>query len=159
MFIFIFRVENYCFLNVWSFISLKYRKRTSSLNLTQNWNFLDILKILLKFEWKSRKVKFHQISKGVSRMSFHDFFMVYGAKIIYFAWRIQTTTFGQHLGNKCCLNHGWKMDHETTFFIIFWHNKRFRQHLGNKCCLNVAQMLIFEFFMKNRCFLIFWSLG
>ena len=37
-------------------------------------------------------------------MGLNDIIMIHGAKDIYFLQKFRKSTFGQHLGNTCCLN-------------------------------------------------------
>ena len=94
-----------------------------------------------------------QISTRAIFASFWPFTMIYGAKDIYFSWKNHWATFGQHLGNICCLNVALNITRKIHFCDFFDVITPLRQHLGNKCCLNVDQMLIFKFFIKFRYFL------
>ena len=85
--------------------------------------------------------------------SFKYFLMVFGAKHIYFLCKIWKSTFGQHLGNICCLNVALKSLVRQKMCKNAFLYRSLRQHLGNICCLHVDQTLPNEFFMNSRCFL------
>ena len=92
-------------------------------------------------------------SNKLISMGFKDNILIHGAKDIFFLQKFRKSTFGQHLGNICCLNVALKAllrqkMSKTEFF--YWS---LRQHLGNKCCLNADQMLPNYNFIKNRCLL------
>ena len=47
---------------------------------------------------------FHKTLTRAIFLSFDSFYMIHGAKDIYFLWKFWKSTFGQHLGNICCLH-------------------------------------------------------
>ena len=125
-------------------------------------NLMKFLKNMISSKKKSKIEIFEKIPDfdKSCRNEFLIFPLVFGAKDIYSSWRNPKSTFGQHLGNICCLKIVLKFCGKIdfcSFFNIRTSKAIFRQHLGNKCCLNVEQMWIFEFFIKSRYFLTIWS--
>ena len=94
-----------------------------------------------------------QISTRTRFASFWPIPMIHGAKDIYFLWKNHWATFGQHLGNICCLNVALIITIKIRFCDFFDVITSLRQHLGNKCCLNVDQMLMCDIFVQSRCVL------
>ena len=98
------------------------------------------------FYWKKsclffsakKKPFFHWISIQWFSMSFRTITAINKSKDIYLLWKNQKATFGQHLGNTCCLNIVFKgllrpkISQKPTFY------RSLMLYLGNTCCLNVA---------------------